>query len=1074
MSVRHPAGDDMRHTHSVLKMRAEARACWPRPALSRSGVLGLLTAGTLLASGHPAAAQLCTTTACSESVATLSAFATLLDSAEGVALLQATLAKEIEIYRTSTIEQQNLATINAQGPFVPWYVSGNIWAMVPGSTAQTLANAAYNNQMPALVLQELNNVLNTTYVGQAKDYYAQYDIYGIAYGVTTTTQDPRPYLVTTEISSYPWTTVAAGPFPGMPADEVCYQACEWTANAPEPSFPSGHTEAGYTTGLLYAVLLPQYYQELVTAAQTFGYSRNILGVHYPLDVVGGRIIATYNLVQWLAGNYQADFQSELAAASQELEVLLGFTPAVPYAACATNVAGCMAAGVFPSAAQFTANNREMVSYLTYDLPSVGSTTDAPIVPDNAYLLLQTRFPYLTPDQINAVIASTELPSGVPLDDHVTGWARLNLYAAAGGYGAFTSDVTVTMNASAGGYNAIDMWSNNISGPGGLTKLGDGVLILGGDNTYTGGTNVGAGTLALTGSMVGNLTVSAGATFLTAGGYAVASDATLSNQGTVQSVNATLHSRGTILNTGLMVSDIDNRGTLTNNGTIAGTLTNEGTLKGTGTLVGDLVNRGTLAPGNSIGTTQVNGSVTFGTASTYQVEVGANGASDLLVASGAIALGGTLEFVQTEAAVQPFTAYTILTSSTAITGSFATVVDPFGTAYPFLDVALTNSGTSLSAAVVPDSAAFAAVQGSANQRAVGAALASLPATNGLLQAASMLSAAAAPAAFDLLSGQIYASAATVLQEQSGYVREAVGARLRQASTGAAPGGPATATLAPGLAPTVWLQAYGGWGSTEATANTAEVTRSIGGVVGGMDVALGDTAFGHWRMGIAGGYSQSSYSLDALASSGSADSYDLAAYGSAQWGDLALRLGAAYAWHDLTTSRTVVLPGFVNALSSENTGSTAQMFGELAYGFALGAARIEPFAALSYVHLDLGGFSETGGAAALTGAAVTQDNTLSALGARVSQSVALGAGTLTARASLAWQYAFGDINPAATLTLAGSAPFTISGAPLGRNAALLGVGLDYRVSNTVSVGVAYSGAISDVGQDNSINGRLSIAF
>ncbi|WP_127090056.1 autotransporter domain-containing protein [Aquabacter cavernae] len=1075
-----------------------------RPALSRATALGLLAAGTFLASASPAAAQLCTTTACEQSVATLSAFGTLLNTPEGMALLQATLAKEIEIYRTSTLDQQNLATINAQGPFVPWYVSGNIWAMVPGTTAQTLSSTAYSQALPPLVTQELNNVLSTTYVGEAKAYYAQNDTYGIAYGVTNNTPDPRPYLVTTEVSGHPWTTVAPGPFPGLTPSDICYQACQWTANAPEPSFPSGHTEAGYTTGLLYAVLLPEYYQGLVTAAQTFGYSRNILGVHYPLDVVGGRIIATYNLVQWLAGAYQPNFQQEMKDAAEELRIMLGGSATVPYASCASDVASCMAAGVFPTAAEFTAANLAMVSFLTYDLPSVGSTTDAPIVPENAYLLLQTRFPYLTPDQINAVIASTELASGVPLDDHATGWARLNLYAAAGGYGAFTSDVTVTLTGTHG-YQAIDMWSNNISGPGGLTKLGDGVLVLGGDNTFTGGTNVGAGTLALTGSMVGDLTVSAGATFLTAGGYKVARDATLTNDGTVQSVNAVLRSHGTIDNRGLMVSDIINDGTLTNSGTIQGvsagltsngtlkntgtivsdvanggtlantgtiigTLTNTGTLKGTGALVGDLMNQGVLAPGNSIGTTSVTGAVTFGAGSTYQVEVAANGASDLLVAGGPITLGGTLQFVQTDAAVQPFTSYTILTSGTGITGSFATVIDPFGTAFPFLDVALTTSGTGLSAAVMPDSAAFASFQGSANQRAVGSALASLPGTNGLLQSASMLSAAAAPAALDLLSGQIYASAATVLQEQSGYVREAIGARLRQTGAGIGTGGPATAALAPGLAPTVWLQAYGGWGSTDATANTAEVTRSIGGVVGGLDVALGE----NWRVGLAGGYSQSSYSLEGLASSGGADSYDLAAYAGGQWDAFAVRLGAAYGWHDLSTNRTVVLPGFVDALSSDNSGNTAQVFGELAYGFALGAARIEPFAALSYVHLNLGGFTEAGGAVALTGASLTQDNTFSALGARVSQSVALGAGTLTARGSLAWQYAFGDMNPVQTLAFSGSTPFSVSGAPIGRNAALIGVGLDYRVSTTVSVGVAYSGAFSDVGQDNAVNGRLSIAF
>lgn len=1060
--------------HHFKALTASAVTASHGASLRAAGIC-LLAAGTLLASGGTARAQLCTTTACEQSVATLSAFGTLLQTAEGQALLQATLQKEIEIYRTSTLDQQNLATINAQGPFVDWYVSGNIWSMVPGSTAQTLATRAYDSALPPLVFSLLNEVLDTTYVTEAKATYAQQDIYGIAYGVTDTTQDPRPYLVTTEISGHPWTTLAPGPFPNVPADDVCQQACQWTLNAPEASFPSGHSEAGYTTGLLYAVLLPEYYQDLVIAAQTFGYGRNILGVHYPLDVIGGRIIATYNLVQWLAGAYGDDFSGEMSAASEELRIQLGGAVAVPYASCASDVAGCMAVGVFPTAAALTAANQEMVSFLTYDLPTVGSTTDAPIVPDNAYLLLQTRFPYLTPDQITDILATTELPSGVPLDDHATGWARLNLYAAAAGYGAFTSDVTVTLHADRGGYNAIDFWSNNISGPGGLTKLGGGTLILGGDNTYGGGTNVGEGTLALTGSMVGDLSIAPGATFLTLGGYEVASGATLTNAGTFRSVNATLQSNGTILNTGTLVSDISNGGTLTNNGTIAGTLTNTGTLKGTGILLGDLANRGVLAPGNSIGTTLVTGAVTFGAGSVYQVEVAANGASDLLVAGGPITLGGTLQFVQTEAAVQPFTSYTILSSASGITGSFASVVDPFGSAFPFLDVALSNSGTALSAAVEPDSAAFATFQGSANQQAVGSALASLPSSNTLLQSAAMLSAAAAPAAFDLLSGQIYASAATVLQQQSSYLREAIGARLRQASAGGALGGPATAALAPGWAPTLWVQAYGGWGGTDATANTAELSRSIGGVVGGIDTALGDTALGSWRVGLAGGYSQSSYSVDALASSGSADSYDLSAYAGAQWGDVALRLGAAYAWHDLSASRTVVLPGIVNAVSSDYSGNTAQVFGELAYGFAAGPTRIEPFAALSYVHLDLGAFTEAGGAAALTGASLTQDNTFTALGLRASQSVALGGGTLTARGILAWQYAFGDITPEATLAFAsGSTPFTVSGAPIGRNAALMGVGLDYRVSSALSVGVAYSGAVSDVGQDNAVNGRLSISF
>ena len=54
--------------------------------------------------------------------------------------------------------------------------------------------------------------------------------------------------------------------------------------------------------ITFAVLAPGYYQQLARSVEDFAYDLNVFGVHYPLDVIGGRILGTYVLAQTLAGN----------------------------------------------------------------------------------------------------------------------------------------------------------------------------------------------------------------------------------------------------------------------------------------------------------------------------------------------------------------------------------------------------------------------------------------------------------------------------------------------------------------------------------------------------------------------------------------------------------------------------------------------------------------------------------------------------------------------------------------------------------------------------------------------------
>lgn len=62
------------------------------------------------------------------------------------------------------------------------------------------------------------------------------------------------------------------------------------------AFPSGHTAYAYGEGIVLATVLPELGPEILTRASEAGLARNVLGVHYPLDVIGGRVSGHVNVV----------------------------------------------------------------------------------------------------------------------------------------------------------------------------------------------------------------------------------------------------------------------------------------------------------------------------------------------------------------------------------------------------------------------------------------------------------------------------------------------------------------------------------------------------------------------------------------------------------------------------------------------------------------------------------------------------------------------------------------------------------------------------------------------------------
>jgi PAP2 superfamily protein len=204
------------------------------------------------------------------------------------------------------------------------------------------------------------------------------------------------------------------------------------------SFPSGHTTTAYEAGVTLATLLPQLAPEILARASEAGNDRIVLGVHYPLDIMGGRIDGEAALAaQWSDATFRAKI---LQPARTELVKYL-------QSKCGGTLLACMARekpytdnpyggkSLPGGRPQIVTNRSSALSVytqrLTYGFAATGSKL-APSVPSGAGNLLLTTFPTLTAAQRTSVLAQTEIRSGYPLDGtRLAGgsWERLNLAAA---------------------------------------------------------------------------------------------------------------------------------------------------------------------------------------------------------------------------------------------------------------------------------------------------------------------------------------------------------------------------------------------------------------------------------------------------------------------------------------------------------------------------------------------------------------------------------------------------------------------------------------------------------------------
>ena len=80
----------------------------------------------------------------------------------------------------------------------------------------------------------------------------------------------------------------------------------------------------------------------------------------------------------------------------------------------------------------------------------------------------------------------------------------------------------------------------------------------------------------------------------------------------------------------------------------------------------------------------------------------------------------------------------------------------------------------------------------------------------------------------------------------------------------------------------------------------------------------------------------------------------------------------------------------------------------------------------------------------------------------------------RGTIGWQHAYGDTTPTITQAFDGSAAFTVSGAPIARDSAIIETGLDFAVTPAATLALAYNGQIARQAREHAFRADLNVKF
>jgi autotransporter-associated beta strand protein len=668
--------------------------------------------------------------------------------------------------------------------------------------------------------------------------------------------------------------------------------------------------------------------------------------------------------------------------------------------------------------------------------------------------------------------------------------------------------------------------------GALDKLGTGTLVLTGANGHTGVTDVTAGVLNIQnatalGTTAGGTIVRSGAALEIQGGIAVVGKALTLNGTGVADGGALRNVAGASTWTGAVSLGSASRivvagGSLTISGAIGGAnalikdgmgnliLTGTNTYTGATTVnAGKLIVNGTIAnsssvtiangaamggnaaipnltvqsgasisPGNSIGVVNIAGNLTLDAGSTTIIEIQQN-QSDRINAGGTAAIAGTLQLVALGGPYVFASPYTIITATGGRTGTFATVNTDaaFGVGvtstvtYNPNNVLVTLNAAPLA---VPTTLALTRPQ---NLLSVAAGIDRAVAAGGdaspFFAIYNQPTREALTRAVNTLSGEVHTSAnAMGLQASDQFLR----VMFDPTNTGRNSAFGLGATGGSGI--NVWGAAFGQTGRNAGEVSnigSSSRTASDWNLAFGADIRVSPDTI----LGIAAAGGQATASLAGGLGSAKADIFQFGAYSQSRFGALSINLASSFAALDIETNRAIPALGATSIKGSYRAHAWSGRAEATYATFTLSGITLSPYAAIQGTSTRTPSFVEkvNGGVAPFSVVATGTGNgtVRTEAGLRFDLNTMGPSSQMNVYARTAWaHYLSNDSSFSGAFAGLPGSGFKVTGARTASNSALLGLGADMKLGQSMTLGGTFNTEISPRQQSYSSSVKLNVDF